>query len=186
MSDPAWSADLTALLDRAWSIWARGVADGAAPARLPALATMGAEGPTARIVALRGAERREGRLNVHTDTASAKIAELAADPRASLLVWDAADQVQLRARVTVQTLTGAAAEPAWARVPEAARHSYGKLPAPGTPLPGPDAHRTRPAQARFAVLACRIEAIDVVFLGELHRRARYTRSGGWIGQWLSP
>ena len=71
--------DLAGFLDLGWQAIAEGQSDPAAPARLAVLAT---PGPAARLVVLRRADRARACLEVHTDAASAKAAELSADPRA--------------------------------------------------------------------------------------------------------
>jgi hypothetical protein len=38
----------------------------------------------------------------------------------------------------------------------------------------------------FAVLACRIDRIDAVYLGVAHRRAVFVRQDCWAGQWCAP
>jgi len=178
--------DLGALFEEVWQRLRRGVADRRAAARHPVLATTGtAGGAEARVVVLRAADRAAGRLQVHTDAASAKVAELAAEPRASLLVWDARARLQVRLRVRVAVRPGSAVE--WARVPEGARRAYGGHPAPGTQLAGPEGHDPAPDPARFTVLEAEIAEIEVLRLAdERHLRARFRRAEGWRGAWLAP
>ena len=77
MSDPN---DLQAFLDEAWRHLTRGVADSKAPARYPTFATVSTQGkPEARTVALRGASRSAGALEVHTDIETAKVTALHLD-----------------------------------------------------------------------------------------------------------
>ena len=160
-------SDLAALLDAAWDALLRGVADRDADLRLLTLATAGTDGwPQARTVVLRGADRAAGRLTVHTDRQSAKVAELAADPRATLLGWDAGAALQVRLRVRVAARDGTAEE--WARVPPASRPAYS-----GDP-------------ARFTVLTATVEAMDLLHLGPVHRRAVFLRADGWAGVWRAP
>ena len=98
---------LSELRDRAWQKIARGVADRRAPARHPVLATVGREGGgEARIVVLRGADRQAATLVLHTDGASAKVGEVRAEPRATLLVWDPGARLQIRMRATIAARPG--------------------------------------------------------------------------------
>ncbi|MBI1418848.1 MAG: pyridoxamine 5'-phosphate oxidase [Limimaricola sp.] len=178
---------LADLLDLAWQRLALGVADRNAPARYPVLATLGADGwPAARTVVLRAAQRIAGVLEIHTDTRSAKVASLHADPRAEIVIWDPAVALQMRLRAEVAVLTGSAAAPAWADVPDVARGNYGSLPAPGTPIPTPLAYEKAGEAGRFAVLRAQIVAIDLLHIGPAHRRARFRRADGWTGEWLAP
>ncbi len=76
-----WFATLDGLLERAWRELARGAEDGDAAARLPVLATVGADGGArARTLALRRADRAAGGVDLYTDAATSKIAELRANP----------------------------------------------------------------------------------------------------------
>ena len=180
--DPA----LAALHRDVWQRLRRGVADRRAPARHPVLATQAeAGGGAARVVVLRGADSAAATLEIHTDAASAKMRDLATDPRATLLVWDARARLQIRLRATVLAAPGDAA--AWARIPQPARRAYGGHPAPGTPIPAPDAFDPAPDPARFTVLTCTVEQIDALRLDDaMHRRALFRREDGWRGQWLAP
>lgn len=184
MSEPN---DLGAFLTRAWQILGRGVADRRAAARHPTFATVSPEGrPEARTVVLRAADRAHATLEVHTDTASAKVAALQATPWAELHVWDSRAKMQLRLAAQVTVLTGAETAAHWASVPEAARVSYGTQPEPGRVIPHVYAYEKPPCPDRFAVLRCALAAIDLVHLDTRHRRARYTRDTGWSGAWLAP
>ncbi|MEM6482531.1 MAG: pyridoxamine 5'-phosphate oxidase family protein [Pseudomonadota bacterium] len=184
MSDPN---DLTGFLSRAWQILGRGVADRRSPARHPTFATVSPDGlPQARTVVLRAADRATAMLEIHTDTASAKIAALRAHPQAEVHIWDARSKIQLRLAARVSILTGAETADRWASVPEASRVSYGTEPAPGSVIGHVYAYEKPPCADRFAVLSCALEAIDLVHLDTRHRRARYTRASEWSGNWLAP
>ncbi|MGF1445591.1 MAG: pyridoxamine 5'-phosphate oxidase family protein [Pikeienuella sp.] len=174
-------------LDAVWVRLQRGVTDRAAPARHPVLATTGRHGfAEARLVVLRGADRRRGRLEVHTDRASAKVVELVASPGATLLVWDAAAQLQIRLRAWVEVLDPEACAAAWALVPDQARAQYGGEPLPGRPIAAPDLHQPAADGARFAALDCAIAEIETLQLGPPPRRALFTAAEGWCGRWLVP
>jgi hypothetical protein len=134
---------------------------------------------------LRSADRGAASLGLHTDGASGKVAELAADPRATLHVWDPRGRLQLRLRCVVSVRPGTDAE--WGRVPDPSRRAYGGTPPPGRPIPAPDAYDPRIERDRFTVLDARIEEIDILHLGEeRHLRALFRRHDGWRGGWLAP
>lgn len=145
--------------------------------------------PQARSVIVRGGERERGIVAIHTDLFSSKISELAADPRVSLLIWMPEDLVQLRLSGAVRIVTGPEVSPLWDRMPEAERRDYSHVPPPGTIIPAPD-HWTIPPtqeQDRFAVLEILLDHIDAVCLDPAgHRRAAFSRSNNWQGQWLTP
>ena len=175
------------LSDAVWRQLDRGVADGQAPARHLALATVGSAGAEIRTVVLRSADRGAATLDVHTDAATPKVAQLRADPRASLMFWDPAENLQVRLRVRVSVIVGPEAEATWREVPEAARANYGSEPAPGTPIAHPDGYRAGVTQDRFAILRAAIAEIDAVHLGRTpHRRALFAAGDGFAGCWLAP
>lgn len=174
--------DLFALV---WDRLALGVRDATAAARHPALATVGPDGaPDLRTVVLRAADRSAGTLEVHTDARSAKVAQIASDPRVAALVWDAAVSLQIRLTATATVLPGDAA--AWARVPPAARARYGADPPPGTPIPAADSWSATGAQDGFAALKLTLTGVEALHLGPPHRRAFWARADGWRGRWLVP
>lgn len=182
-----WAADLEPLLAQVWLRLVRGVGDRHAAARHPTLVTVSLQGwPEARTVVLRAADPGAGTLEIHTDTRSAKVAALRANPRAALHVWDAGAQLQTRVEGTAEVLTGDAVAAIWARVPDPSRQSYGTEPAPGEPITGALDYAKRPDPGSFAVVRLTVQAFDVLHLGPQHRRARFTRGEGWAGQWLAP
>lgn len=184
MSDPN---DLTAFLDLAWQRLGRGVADRRAAARHPVLATTSADGwPEARTVVLRSAQRTDNMLEIHTDAASAKVAALRINPRAQLHIWDEKPRLQLRIWAAVEVIRGPGTAMHWARVPEPSRAAYGKAPAQGTPIDQVHAYSEERDPAAFTLLRCHPERIDLVELGDIHRRAVYARDSDWAGQWLVP
>ena len=182
-----WAADLAALHTQIWTRLSRGVHDRHAAARHPTLATIGTDGlPQVRTVVLRAAEKSAATLDIHTDLHSAKVAELRADPRAALHVWDAALHLQIRIDAEVEILSGTDVTDIWDRVPEASRLAYGSTPAPGQPIEDALAYAKSPDPDAFAVLRLSVQAIDAVHLGPDHRRARFIRDDDWAGQWLAP
>lgn len=180
MSDPF--VDLDALLAHVWRRLSEGARDAGDPFRRVALATCGADGPEARMVALRRVDRGAGEVEIHSDLRTAKVRALRADPRAAILAWDPVAELQVRLRVEVAVVAGDAAR--WAQVPPEARTNYGTDPAPGLPIHDPrDLGRT-PALDRFAVLLCRVRSIDVVSLAHApHRRAAFDAEGR---RWVAP
>lgn len=152
------------------------------------LATIGTDGaPQARMVVLRGADRQAGIVNVHTDATSVKITELRGDARASIHLWNDAEQLQIRLRGEMSIASGDNAAQHWARVPDGSRSNYGVVPAPGSRIRTSDAYSRVPDPAKFAVLTMQVAEMDVVHLSDdYHRRASYSRADGWRGQWLAP
>ena len=176
-------ASLPALERHLWDRLDRSVQDADDPWRLVTLATVGASGPQARTVALRGADRRGGTVEMHTDARTPKVAELRAAPRAQVMLWDGATQEQLRLSVRVEIVE---ADPdRWEKVPDGARGNYGTEPVPGTPISGPEDYVRAGAASKFAALVGRVEAMDAVLLAsDPHRRAMWDGAEGW--RWTAP
>ena len=179
-----WADDLAGTLDAAWDRMAEGAARGGDHGAV-SLATLGAEGPEVRTVVLRRADRDAAEVEVNTDSRSAKVAALAADPRAALMLWDAGMRLQVRARLRCRVLVGEAAR--WNALSDDARWNYGAEPSPGTAIEAPDAWRRPKAREGFAAIVGQVEEIDTVLLDPAgHRRALFRAADGFAGRWLSP
>lgn len=182
MNDPFHALDSTHA--QVWQRLARGTRDRRAATRNPTLATIGPHGPEARTVVLRAVDADARTLEIHTDRRSAKVMELTKNPNAALHVWDAKANLQIRLR-GIATLTHADAGK-WARIPETAQRVYGGTPAPGLPIPRPDAHDPAPNRDDFTRITLKITEIETLHLGsDLHRRARFT-APTWKGHWIAP
>lgn len=182
-----WFETLDGIYTRVWQTLGRGVADRRSAARHPTLATTGPNGmPEARTVVLRGVNADEQMLEIHTDLHSVKVQSFKAFPLATFHIWDEKQKLQLRLSGTVDILSGDAAMDCWAKVPDPSRQAYGTAPAPGTVIPDALAYRKPADPGAFAVVECIITHIDVVHLGSDHRRASFTRSRDWVGEWLAP
>ncbi len=184
MSDPN---DLAAFLGQCWQHLGRGVADAKSPARYPTLATVSPDGrPELRTVALRRADVADAVLEVHTDIATPKVAAIKSNPWASFHVWVPRSDLQIRAVGNVDIITGPEVDADWERVPLASRVSYGTEPVPGAPIGHAFDYQKPATRDRFAVLRCHLQQLDLVHLGEQHRRAVFVRADGWAGQWVAP
>lgn len=176
-----WAETLPTTLDRVWHLMGTST-------RNVALATVGLDhAPEVRTVVLRIADRAAATVDIYTDPRTHKVAELAREPRASLMFWDADDRLQVRLRAQCTVLTGDHAAAEWAAVPELSHRNYtvsqppGRLATEGSFVPhGPETH--------FAVLRLRVAEIETVDLGDpIHyRRAVFAPTDGWAGNWLVP
>lgn len=180
MPDP-W-LDLTSLHAHLWSRLAQGATHAEDPFRIVALATIGANGPEARMVALRAADAAALTVELHTDLRTAKVAALRNDPRAALLLWDAATQEQLRLTLDVTMIPADAAR--WKAIPDGSRLNYGTDPAPGTPVETPTEVTRTPDVARHVAILGQVQSMDAVSLAHRpHRRARFDQDGA---TWIAP
>ncbi|MBV2359254.1 pyridoxamine 5'-phosphate oxidase family protein [Thalassococcus sp. CAU 1522] len=173
-----------ALHAAAWRILARGVADRRHPARNPALATIGTDGPRVRTVVLRA--WRDGIAEIHTDKATDKVAEITADPRVALHVWVPRARLQIRLTGTASLVFGDRMR--WQAVPEGARQHYGGDTPPGQPIRAPGDFAAVPDPERFTVVDIACSAADILHLGDdFYRRVRSTRQGdAWRTAWVAP
>ena len=180
-------ATLQGMLDALWTRLDGAVRDKGGAARYLTLATRGLmDGAEARMVVLRQADRAGGTLTLHTHALSHKIAELAADPMATLLMWDPEVSFQARLKVKADASPGSDAD--WARVPEIGRRlNYGSLP-PAMPIAAPDAtNEASPDRAAFTRILAQIEQVDALQIApESVRRARYSRDLDFEGRWIAP
>lgn len=180
MSDPF--ADLGSLEAHVWDRLVEAARDPDDPFRCVALATQGADGPEARIVGLRRADRALAEVEVHSDLRTAKVSALERDSRAALLLWDADARVQLRLALDMRVVR---ADPErWGRVPRSARLNYGTDPAPGTPIAAPEVLRRTSEMARFVALVGCVRRIDMLSLAHNpHRRAVFDAQAA---RWVAP
>jgi len=183
-----WFEDLGATLDMVWHRLEAGLSEDGAAARYPAFANVGVnDGAEARIVRLRGVDRDLGRVEFHTDLMSDKVDQLARNPCASLLIWEAPLGFQIRLRVWATVLSGAAVAHLWPDIPPPSQRAYGGMPPPGQPMAGPEVHERAIDPARLAVVICAVQAIDTVNLTEpRHHRALFQRKDDFAGRWLAP
>jgi len=180
MSDPFLS--LPDLETHIWDRLARGAATSRDPFRFVTLATQGTDGPEARMVGFRRADRVAAEIEIHSDLRTAKVRALDVDDRATILLWDPATEVQIRLMVTLRLVSSEAGR--WARIPDVARLNYGTNPAPGTPVEAPERVTRTPDISRFCALVGAVRSMDVLSLAHTpHRRARFV---GGHGEWIAP
>jgi hypothetical protein len=187
--------DLDGSLAEAWRLLARGVVDRRSPMHNPTVATVGADGPNLRTVVLRGVDVPARQLRFHTDRRSAKVAEIAADPRIHLHAYDPGAKVQLRlAGHATLHHDDAIADAAWAASRAMSRVCYGTEPAPGSAITTPDAFRlpaedaTDPGRVHFAAVVIHVARLEWLYLAfGGHRRALFTWADGALtARWLAP
>jgi pyridoxamine 5'-phosphate oxidase len=154
--------------------------------RTPALATVSADGAQARTVVLREADDASQTLFIFSDARAAKVAELQAQPQATLLMWSPQLSWQLRLRVHIDVHTdGLAVTSRWARLRHSpAAQDYLAPHPPGSTLPSPPAHHAGEQRHFFAVLSARVLTMDWLELNPAgHRRALFDDQ---CARWLSP
>lgn len=180
---PAFLSDLDAALAQAWSLLEQGASDRRSVAHTPTLASIGLQGePTLRTVVLRGCDRQEQIVLIHSDRRSPKFAELMRDPRCALHIYDPGQKMQLRvqARASLHA-DDAIADQDWADAQPMSRLVYGVREAPGSVIADPAAAVDGLADAseveqrrHFVVIRLQIESLEWLYLAASgHRRARF-------------
>lgn len=174
---PAHADDLSALREAAFALLARGVADRRHPFHTPTLASIGLDGaPRARTLVLRGFDASARLVRLHSDSRSAKFAELSRDPRCALHLYDPAGQVQIRLEGTASLHSeDVVAEAAWQASRPFSRVIYSIEPAPGTAVAEPPTAPQDEGAGRphFGVILLHMDSLEWLWLAaEGHRRAR--------------
>lgn len=157
------------------------------PWRVGVLATTDGDIADARSVVLREWDAAHRTLLVYTDARSPKVAQLAAHPLGTLVLWSEKLGWQLRLRVQLELQTaGLAVSSRWARLKmRPAAHDYLSPLPPGSALEHPHGPAPlRESRSHFAVMAARVQAVDWLELhAEGHRRARFDGRGA---RWVAP
>jgi hypothetical protein len=194
---------LDTALDALWQRLGRATRDRRSAWHTPVVATVGADGqPSARVMVLRGVDRAGGMLRLHTDLRTAKVGEIAANPRVALLFYDAGAKLQLRLEGDARIEAGGpAADQAWAATRLLGRRCYTAPVAPGTPADGPvsglppalEGREPTPEESEsgrphFSVLLVQARALEFLYLAMTgHVRARFEATPeGWAGRFLIP
>ena len=144
------------------------------PWRTPVLATTDGELGDARTVVLRAANPDKRQLTLFSDARAAKVAQLAAHPLGTLVMWSPALQWQLRLRVRLEAQSdGLAVSSHWARLKlSPTANDYMSALAPGSAID--NALGARGERAHFALIAAEVLAVDWLELHvQGHRRARF-------------
>jgi pyridoxamine 5'-phosphate oxidase len=150
--------------------------------RVMGLATLNGDAADLRNVVIREVDTQARRLMFFTDARSPKVAQISAQPQATLLAWSPALSWQLRLRVRLEVQTsGLAVSSRWARLKmsPAAQDYLSPLP-PGAPLSAPMGPQTpeRDSRNHFAVVLAQVEAMDWLELrAGGHRRAVFPATG---------
>ncbi|MEQ8665248.1 MAG: pyridoxamine 5'-phosphate oxidase family protein [Rhodospirillales bacterium] len=184
-------------LAEAWELLNAGATDRHSPFHLAKVATVTADGrPSQRTVVLRHVDPAARTLRFHTDRRSGKVADLAANPAAAVLFYDAARQVQLRIDGTAGLhKDDAIARDAWNASRPQSRACYLSDDGPGTPVDAPppapryDEAGDDIAFGSFCAVVVGITRLEWMHLAAGgHRRARFDWSGddGMTATWLSP
>lgn len=191
-------SDLDDALDALWTALEASANQGRHAFSMVSVATVADGAPRLRTVVLRRVDRAASVIGFNTDTRSPKFAELEAEPRASVVAYDAETGVQARLEGRARLLTGAAARPAWDQSAAQSRICYRHVYPPGAFLEDPTAGDPTPEMigpedpetgvgnfCAVEIALDHVEWLDLAAGG--HRRAAFGREGGeWRGRWIAP
>jgi hypothetical protein len=195
--------ELEAVFDRVWTRVEGGAREPGHPFRTPTIATASADGPAARTVVLRDADRETRRLAFHTDRQSEKVRALREMPRVAWHWWDpsAREQVRLRGTATVHA-DDAVADAMWDDQSPASLAVHVREVPSGTPLDAPrDAlgkavrsdpitrDDVAPGREHFAVVRTVVDSADWLHLhpdGHYRARFRCPPEEAVEGTWVAP
>ena len=146
------------------------------PWRLPVLATVGDGGkPQARTVVLRRANPATRVLEIHTDSASAKVTAPLDSPFAELCFWDAKRSMQVRMSGCVRVSELVDCQETWRDLGPRGQRIYRSEPPPGTVIQDPT-ELNFDGKPRFVRIECTVERLDWLHLTHpVHQR--------WLAQW---
>jgi pyridoxine/pyridoxamine 5'-phosphate oxidase len=178
-------ADGESLRQRLWQELQRAGVDRQHEWRTPVLATTGLDAlPQARTVVLREVRRSQEQLLIYTDARSPKVAELLAQPLATLLCWSNRLHWQLRLQLRFEvSQDDEETRAAWERVRQSPSASdYLAARAPGSPMAATQEALLETPQ--LAVLHGKVVRMDWLELARAgHRRARLDEQRV---EWLVP
>lgn len=186
-----------------WKLLTKASGDAKSDFKLPVLASASDHGVAQRIVVLRAVNAEAGSLLIHTDVRSAKIQQLKQNPIASLLFYDKAKKVQLRATAVASIHTDdAIADQLWQSESATSIKCYLGPLAPGTISSEPE-HNLHPefltaipdrsqleaARPNFAAVHFVVKHLDWLQLnrsGNLHAEFTYADDRSVTGNWTAP
>ncbi|WP_138504298.1 pyridoxamine 5'-phosphate oxidase family protein [Spirosoma lacussanchae] len=158
-------------------------------------------GADARTVVLRQVDTDRKYVWFHTDARAEKVIQLEAFPNAVLLLWDPAQQIQLRLTIEPRLHTDDhVADDHWQKLWVGGRKQYLSAHTPGSvqpaPYPGfppelgenlPSPEESEAGRTNFAVIECRVLAVDYLRLSRAGQtRARFEYEPNERFSWLAP
>jgi pyridoxine/pyridoxamine 5'-phosphate oxidase len=171
-----------------WRLIYHGALSGKNPMHYLFVASQGADGINLRTVVLRSADPALRILRFHTDRRSVKHAEILADPRLSLLLYDQLGKIQLRMTgIASIHAEDAIADEAWDQTILSSRRIYLSTASPSSisaePSSGlpphleerlPDEAESEAGRMHFCVVEVQIRSLDWLNLSAFgHRRAKF-------------
>ena len=157
----------------------------------PVISSHSAKGIQTRTVVLRDFIQDSRIIRFHTDLRSPKVAELQANPAATMQGYDPSIKIQLRMLGSAEVHhQDAVTEAAWAETREMSKECYFQVPSPGTIMNKYNEFSKEIIDKEsdaFSVVDVDVEKIDWLYLKrEGHRRANIFIKESAKDTWVSP
>lgn len=190
-------SELSKVFNRIWECLREGVNPGRSPFSIAQVATIGLQGePKLRNLVIRSASQNRVEIRFYTDLRSAKVAEIGADPRVSVVSTDFDSNLQIRFEGTASIISeGPQKQAAWKDCREHSLILYRNPLPPGTAIHHPDEGHpkmgvsdTSDGFENFCLVVVSIINIDWLDLSaQGHERATFRReSSTWSANWVAP
>ena len=177
------------IIEDSWALLKKGVQDRKTMAHTPVVSSIGLDGlPRSRTMVLRDVDKLARTLNFNTDNRSPKVGEFALNPRASVLIYEASEKIQLRlsCKIVIHK-NDQVSDLVWSKMRNMSQQCYKIKEAPGTKLNFPDfLELEESGRKNFCVLKAEIETLEWLYLSAAgNRRAIFDwRQENEIATWL--
>ena len=185
---PAYYEDLKEIQNKYWSMLDDAVTNRGSPFRIPVFICTDQNIIDGRIVVLRKSDRQKNLLQFHTDYRSSKVNIIKKNNKASLVLYDKKEKIQLRIKVEcIINNQNLISEESWKKTQHISRRCYLTDDAPGTISNNPTSgmistledfeytmEQSEDGYKNFTVIQCKIQSIEWLYLAAKgHRRAKF-------------
>ena len=185
---PAYYENLEEIQNKYWSMLDDAVTNRGSPFRIPVFICSYQDEVDGRIVVLRKSDRENNLLQFHTDFRSPKVEILKNNNKASLLLYDKEEKIQLRVKVNCEINNqNSITKESWKKTQHISRRCYLTDSPPGTSSENPTSgmiskledfdytmEQSEDGFKNFTVIKCNIKSIEWLYLAAKgHRRAMF-------------
>ena len=185
---PAYYENFEEIKNKYWSMLEDAVSNRASSFRIPVFICSYQDEVDGRIVVLRKSDRKNNLLQFHTDFRSPKVEILKNNNKASLLLYDKEEKIQLRVKVNCEINNqNSITKESWKKTQHISRRCYLTDSPPGTSSENPTSgmiskledfdytmEQSEDGFKNFTVIKCNIKSIEWLYLAAKgHRRAMF-------------
>ena len=185
---PAYYENFEEIKNKYWSMLEDAVSNRASSFRIPVFICSYQDEVDGRIVVLRKSDRENNLLQFHTDFRSPKVEILKNNNKASLLLYDKEEKIQLRVKVNCEINNqNSITKESWKKTQHISRRCYLTDSPPGTSSENPTSgmiskledfdytmEQSEDGFKNFTVIKCNIKSIEWLYLAAKgHRRAMF-------------